>query len=180
MAVSKVHNGTSFVTAAIKVWNGTAWIDTPAYYDGAYWVPLYPASGVSETVTLSGTTGAPNVSTVSKVSPTDANAGFIFNSDGTIDTYNFSGLVQFAAGVQWIDQTPSGSYWIRATANAGNGADTGTYNTWLALTTNRSWLWTITGIGTTGGSVKIEIATDAAGATIVATGYYGGSATVEP
>lgn len=180
MTVSKVYNGATWDTGLMKSYTGTVWTTFPAYYDGSFWEPLYPASGVIETVTLSGTTGTPNTTLTVKLSPTDATAGWDFNSDGTVDNEATAGISQFNGGVEWIDLSPTGSYWIRATLNAGNAPDSGTLGTWLALTISRSWRWTITGTGTTSGSVKIEIATDSGGSTIVATGYYGATATVEP
>lgn len=138
------------------------------------------APAAAEVITLSGTTGSPNANSTIKLDPTDADCSWIFNTDGTIDKVSTTGTAQFQAGVEWCsDSPPTGSYWLRATSYSGSSPTTGTLGSWLALTSTRTFQWYQSVVGTTGvGVIKVEIATDSGGSTIVATGYYQGNATV--
>ena len=42
MAVLKVHNGSSFITAIGKTYNGTAWVEKMNFHNGSAFVELYP------------------------------------------------------------------------------------------------------------------------------------------
>lgn len=139
-------------------------------------------SGTSaEVITLSGTAGAPNTTIDNAGSaPASAEAGFLFLTTGGVTAHRFiTGDAAFQAGTEWCNQAPVGSYWIRFTSNTGTDPSIA-MNTWLALTTQRDCVWQAgTAAETVTGSVKVEIASDSGGATIVATGYYGGTAIVE-
>ena len=141
-------------------------------------------SGVAagEVITLSGTSGTPNLSADAQAFPTDASAGWQFRSNGSVYYYNGVGFSLWMSGVEWSSFYPSpGTYYIRATTDSGS-APNSTVNTsdavgsWLALSSNRSWYWNEAGVGTYAGVCKIEIATDSGGTNIVATGYYSGNA----
>ena len=139
---------------------------------------------VIETVTLSGSTGTPNTSTDFAISTNNAEVRWYFNSDGTIDRLKLQLPDSFDLfpGVQWCNQTPVGSYWLRFTHNAGDVNNVGnTSGSWLIMTTalSQGWNESTNGFAETAGSSKVEIATDSGGSNIVATGYYGGTATVE-
>lgn len=75
-----------------------------------------------------------------------------------------------------------GPYWARLTFETGTGVtpDVGTMDTWSPLTSNFIFGWSHNGGVARGGTVKAEIATDDAGAEIVATGWYRGTVTVTP
>jgi hypothetical protein len=136
-------------------------------------------------VTLSGTSGSPNVCENTESSPDDCTAGWRFNSDGTVDkATSVLGIYpgsydQFASGVQWISDTPLITYYIRFTLDSGDSLTSGTTGSWLALTSNREFYWRESGIGQTAGTVKVEIDTVGDGSNIVATGYYRGEANVD-
>ena len=141
------------------------------------------SNGVTvETITLSGTTGSPNDQPSStQSSPQDAEAGWTFASDGTVSYYEIiAGNTTFQSGVEWCNQTPGQTYYIRATSYSGDAPDTGpAMFTWNALTTTRTWTWQVTGAsGTSTGVIKVDISTDSGGDVIVATGYYSGYAEV--
>lgn len=131
-----------------------------------------------DVVTLSGTTGAGANMAVETLDPF-AYAGWRFGSDGTVDKYTEDGgYVQFAAATEWVQPNThqNGPYWIRATLDTGdadNWVSSDATGSWLALTSDREWRWTVS-LGDREGTYKIEIATDATGTRIVATGYYGG------
>ena len=132
--------------------------------------------------TLSGTSGSPNVSSVSVTDPSDATAGWRFKSDGSVQRrIGTGGFSPWMPSVEWFNSEPGSTYYLRATANAGDAPTLGTLNTWISLATDPQYDWEhTTPAGTKDGSVKIEIATDSGGTNIVATGYYGGFADVEP
>lgn len=122
-------------------------------------------------VTLSGTTGSPNMIIKTEQEP-DATATWRFETDGTV----LKDGVQFQSGIQWhADQpSPPEGYYIRAQANAGHEPSGGAgLNFWLSLdSVDRQWIWSAP-VANILGSIKVDIATDAAGANIVQTGYYG-------
>ena len=132
-------------------------------------------------VSLSGTTSVPNFAFDFELDPATAQAWWTFNTDGTVDKHDSDTTTQFAAATQWIiPNNPSATYYIRATNNSGSNPTSGpALSTWHALTSVRTWTWSRSTNGNTTGSLKIEIATDAAGTDIVATGYYGGNVTRE-
>lgn len=139
-----------------------------------------------EVITLSGTTGSPISSTDTDYNPNNAFVEWNFRSDGTVDLVKGgSGTSQYQAGIQWSNyQTSPGSgYYIRFTLNADDspvvngGADA--LGDILIMTSDNSVRWSQTGTGTRAGSVKVEIG-NATMSTIHATGYYGGTAQVNP
>ncbi len=133
-------------------------------------------------VTLSGTSGTPILSSILVNDPANATSGWKFKSDGSVQRKSGGGGGTYATylpGVQWINVEPGHTYYLRATSNAGDANTSGTLNTWLALSSDLTYEWTQTSIGTKTGSLKIEIATDSGGSDIVATGYYGGFSEVD-
>jgi hypothetical protein len=140
------------------------------------------AANFGEVFTLSGTSISPNTADANEVDPDTAAAGWIFNADGTVDKED-GVLTQFQPGIEWGSNqpTPTAGMYIRATPDSGNAptvAASSAVNTWLALSGSRSWIWEQDEPGTNAGVVKVEIAYDAAGANIAATGYYEGDAQV--
>ena len=149
-------------------------------------------SVAGETITLHGSTGSPITLTDNALSPADAQAVWLFQNDGEVWRMRFvQSDSQYQAGVSWTDwqPTPGQDYWIKATQSGvtspGDVPDTGdTLNTWHKVAGSgaghRSWGWTETGLGTTSGTVRVDISTDSSGTPIVATGYYKGVALAEP
>ncbi|MEE8599348.1 MAG: hypothetical protein V3S69_07595 [Dehalococcoidales bacterium] len=141
---------------------------------------------VPELVTLAGTSGSPIQATDSIPSPTNAQAGWRFNVDGTLERFRLNDGPPYDfrnQGVEWNNKDPGIDYWIRALNDAGDNPTSGpALNTWLALAgageAAREWLWLETGTSTTAGTLQIDIATDSGGSTIVATGFYRGFALV--
>lgn len=135
-------------------------------------------------VILSGSAGSPNVDTDFAIAPADARAGWIFNSTGDCTKYSGSSHSKpewFGQPGETVHSTPDQTYYIRATTESGDLPDFGTMNTWLALSSGRTWYWEATGTFEVSiGTIKIEIASDSGGTNIVATGYYRGSASTEP
>lgn len=122
-----------------------------------------------------------------KVSPTNAYAGWRFNTDGTIDKMNSQTTATFnlTNNQQWFQPTGTApaTYYIRATVASGTGPTygrsssnptVGTIGSWEALSTERSWYSSRT-LDSSGGSyskLTIEIASDSGGTNIVTTGTF--------
>jgi len=141
---------------------------------------------IVETVSLEGTGVSPeNTGSAGPVTDGSINMGWRFASDGTVRNYDADRIPQYSNGghVDWINTTPSVTYYIRATIqqDSSSGVATTTnspsaLNTWLALTTNRTFLFEDNANSNSYGPAfmtwKIEIADDAAGSNILDTGYY--------
>lgn len=136
-------------------------------------------------VSLSGTLGSPNVYFSLCQYPRGstkrylrANTNGKLEEAGTLITGSLSAYNQI--GSEWVSPltTYSGSYWIRATKISGDNLTSGTLNSWLDLTSSHEWELTAFKSQALGGIdykeilLKLEIATDSGGSTIVATGYY--------
>jgi len=137
---------------------------------------------ITEVVTLSGTLVSPNYTYDADIPPGTVTATWYFRSDGTVDKLDFGGTFQFQSATQWvIPNTYTRSYWFRGTASTGSAPNgsSNSLNTWHPSTSDVIWTWTAS-FGTRVGSIKVEIATDAAGTNIVATGYYGGDVDITP
>lgn len=150
------------------------------YYAGGAYVPA-GTSGTFGAVPSSGTISIQNFYGTSKVvyrldtdiyidfalSPTDARVTFSVNSNGTVlVTGDTSGTLD---SYNWLTPTTgSTSYYVRATPTSGTFSS-GTTGTWLALTSNRTWIteFTSNSPGSKSTTADIEIATDSAGANVV-------------
>jgi len=137
----------------------------------------------SEVVTLSGTSGVPNVSFDKEESPTSALAGWRWNADGTIDRVASDVWTAFNSGTEWIDSnpTPAGNYWVQATLDSGDAPTSGpALTTFHALTSTREWTWLESsdppGSASTLGTLQIDISDESDGTPILDTGYYRGTA----
>lgn len=141
-----------------------------------------------EIVTLSGTSGSPNISTDKEDSPTNALAGWRFYATGRIMRVVSDTYTNFNLNTEWIDSypTPSGDYWLRAANQAGDNPTSGsTLDTWLKLAgsgapTYLYWEWVEDsdppGSAQTAGTLKIEISSEVDGTPLLDTGYYRGQA----
>jgi hypothetical protein len=155
-------------------------ISLDEYYAGGAYVPA-GTSGTYGAVPSSGTISIQNFYGTSKVvyrldtdiyidfalSPTDARVTFSVNSDGTVlVTGDTSGTLD---SYNWLTPTTgSTSYYVRATPTSGTFSS-GTTGTWLALTSNRTWIteFTSNSPGSKSTTADIEIATDSAGTNVV-------------
>jgi hypothetical protein len=139
----------------------------------------------TEVITLSGTPSSYN-SVVGEAQGIDALAGWKFKSDGTVFRTNLPGTlynIQFNAGTEWCNTTPSQTYYLRCTVEAGSlGGSSSNENIWLALTSDRTFevVDTTAGFSPVTVQMKIEIASDSGGSNILATGYYQATANQEP
>lgn len=136
--------------------DGSAWRKAQEVFvhDGTAWRKVFTA-GVVSTSWYGGDAYHEAVTT--------STATLTFASNGNVD-------FDQNAGAKWFDPPDANignSYWIRATGDAGAGP---ALNTWHALSTSRSWAVTRSAVGSTSRNLTIQIASDSAGTTIVASG----------
>lgn len=148
---------------------------------------LLSTLGISNSITLSGIDGTPNLAVHVVVDPLDAEVAWEFRTDGEVWITQFGGTdSQFQTGIEWDSKqpTPDTDYWIKATqigvTSPGVATDVGTpLDAWYKLagagSSHRSYGWVQASVGDKTGTVKVEISTDDSGVTIVATGYYKGT-----
>lgn len=112
----------------------------------------------------------PNVSAGdSQADPGPATASFEFERDGDVFTQGLLGSQQLADWVANAHATIGDGYWIRVTLTAGDALDTGTAGSWLQLSSDRTFGYSQSGLGSKSGTFTIEIATDSGGSNIVDT-----------
>ena len=150
-------------------------------------LPLLTIAAMSgppgERITLSGANGSPNEFFDSSLDPFIARVEWEFRTNGQLWAERSQAAdIQYLSGIQWCNQTPVGDYWIKATQSGliapGQAPNIGdTLDTWHRLDGFfRSWGWQVQGgFEFREGYVRVDIATDAAGTNIIATGYYGGN-----
>lgn len=154
-----------------------------AIYASAIGYTSAGAPAPTETVSLGGTTGSP-IQFTDFPQATGFSMGWRFDADGNIYKVGHPNL-QIVTGVTlyssttWCNVTPSTTYYIRVSNFAGNNIETSissTLNTWIALTTDRTFRYQdnrdVQTYADESGTMKVEIASDAAGSNILATGYY--------
>ena len=140
------------------------------------------APPVTETITLSGSPGLGYNVTVTQRENGQSAAFWYFNSNGTVYRSGAeyeSPDIQFRAGIEWCDVVPSQTYYIRCTLmyssySTGSFHLGTSFNIWHPLTSDRLFGVTDATLGgaSSNETYKIEIANDAAGSNILATGYY--------
>ena len=134
MAVSKVYNGTSWVTGVMKVWNGSAWIAKAAFWNGSAWIDLYGTA-------LSVVVGAIASVTDYEFSST-AYAWYQVDSDGDIKTSTTS-TSPTVVQETWLDAGLNSQVWVEASIS-GTALEAGSSSTGsrLACTSDRKWGYT--------------------------------------
>jgi len=91
-------------------------------------------------------------------------AYFTFKSDGSTESNFFNTDLYCNPGVY------TSQLWIKATLVSGSSPSTGTMNTWLALSTDRTWSNSVTVQNTTKTStIQFDLATDSSGSNIIST-----------
>lgn len=153
-------------------------------------VAAVTVNDVAELTQLEGTSVTPEVNNTPYPTNTDSTyaGGWEFRSDGTVYEWYVNEAPEVYSNtnhIDWCTQSPTATYYIRATIFDQDTVTAGTrvtavtgasFNTWHALTSNRLFmLYHTASPGTYGESYmtfKIEIASDAAGANILSTGYY--------
>lgn len=138
----------------------------------------------TEQVSLEGTTSTPEIASGFPLSDGSLVLGWRFSTDGTVEDYDVDRSPQYRASghVDWVNtSTPATTYYIRFSVyDTLNGyslaAGSSTLNTWHALSSNRfvgvQDNRAFGGYGFEQTTFKVEIADDASGSNILATGYY--------
>jgi len=155
-----------------------------------------------EFVTLQGSSGSPITKTHLALIPDEAIVQWAFVNTASIPNnlvpgkcqsakYDEGDVAVYVTQHSWV--TPNtgyaGDYWIRAT-NEGDGVSnteldptsvgSSALDSWLDATSgNRFWGWKHDGPIVKGGTIKVELSTDASGTPVVATGYYRGLVSAE-
>lgn len=135
-------------------------------------------------VTLSGSSGSPNNYTSTVTDPSNAEAGIRLLRDGSLQRV-VSGTWTDWFTNEWGEPeftTAGDTYWVQATlVNGDSPTQTNAgFGSWLQLNATHEWSHLQNVVGTDGPTkIKLEIATDAGGSNIVATGYYQFTATVD-
>lgn len=144
-------------------------------------------------ITLSGTHTAAIARNDFAISPSDASVLWrLSNTSGNLE-YSIGGGGYTQIGSEWCEGgAPTQDWWVRFTSDpylsldeAPNHPSSSTLNTWLKVGGTSSsiryfgWQETTNGFAMTRGQVKVEIASDSGGSTIVATGYYRSQCDVE-
>jgi hypothetical protein len=114
------------------------------------------------------------------LAPADSFAGVQYTSAGDIYKCEGNTLTYTDTTMNWLLVGSAADYWIRATytGDAPNGGSA--VNSWLQLSTTRSWSVGVTGNqGLLSSTLTISIATDSGGSNIIATGLCYIEATVE-
>lgn len=138
---------------------------------------------VVETVSLEGSTVAPETNNGFPLSDGSLGCGWRFRTNGDVQEFDADELSQYSSTGHndWVNQSPTNNYWIRGTIYAQSASsnqiqDGAALNTWLQLNLNRSFRFQDNRASASYGNAyvtyKIEIASDSAGSNILATGYY--------
>ena len=147
--------------------------------------PISPEDGLigeqdpattGETITLSGTVNLPQT-ILGETSANDIVLGYEFRANGELRGVPQGGSTYVWAAGQWADQPPTGIYYVRFTQESGRQPSSDysdNMNVWHQLNQSRylRWFAPQSQLGQDRGTVKVEIATDAQGTDVVATGYY--------
>jgi len=109
--------------------------------------------------------------TSSQVSPTNATAGWRFQTDGTVDKRT---QAAYAADHDWFKPSggvPGNSYWIKS-VSTGEPTVGSANNTVLALSSDQEWRIVTNIIEAISSSLAITIYSDSGGTVVVSTGTY--------
>lgn len=146
----RVWNGSAFTTAKSgRVWNGSSWVSSKSakVWNGSSWVNFLSSVNIED---------AAEVRNSAAIDNAFASAGYALNSDGTAETFSDGdgGFFTFPLTGQWFVGGSISDFSARATINSltGSGEEytTGTFGTWLSLSTSREWAVVTNAVGSSG------------------------------
>lgn len=135
----RTWNGSSFNTAkSAKVWNGSSWVNAKSakVWNGSSWVNFLSSVNIED---------ASEVRNSAQFDSAFASAGYALNSDGTAETFSDGDGGFFSSPLtgQWFVGGSISDFSAKATITLSNGSGqeytTGTFDTWLSLSTSREW-----------------------------------------
>lgn len=111
--------------------------------------------------------------------PSDASAGLVVERDGEVRRWSNASLASSWANPK--NSTVGDAFWVRLTKSTGSDPTAGSaaLNTWLLLSSDRSWFWNQTTIGSKTFTGTYAIATDSSGTNIVSSNSVSIDASVE-
>lgn len=137
MAVSKVYNGSSWVTGVMKIWSGSVWVAKAAYYNGSAWVELYvtgPLVGLAYTNNVTDRSGT-------------CQANIRLHNDG--DCYKSTSTGGYGTKFEtWLDSGLNTEVWVERTISTGSLNTDGIGASRVALSTTRTIGVTQVSVGT--------------------------------
>lgn len=132
------------------------------YRDGGTWREVFSAGGVVNPLPIVNTEAF-------SIAPADAVAAIEFTSAGVLRIYGAGVLTQ-----SWYLPNEAGigsAHWVRVSVTSGSGPNAGsTTGVWHSLSSLRNWSWQVTSNfgGVRSGVITVEVASDSAGANVVA------------
>lgn len=135
----RVWNGSTFTTSkSAKVWNGSSWVNIKSakVWNGSSWVNFLSSVNIEDAADSGSDTNFDSAS---------SSAGYVLYNGGGAETYNTSAGFTFPTTLtgQWLVGGSASDFSVRATitsqSGSGSGGATGTFNTWLSLSTTREW-----------------------------------------
>lgn len=130
------------------------------YRDAGTWRKIFTGSAPVNplpTIVLGDTTTATAIAALST------------RNDGTLTV---TGSDSVLGAANWFAPTETGigsAYWARVTVTAGTGPTSGAgAGAWVSISGNPFWQWLRGTVGTTTATITLEIASDSAGTTVVA------------
>lgn len=136
----RVWNGSSWVTAKSgRVWNGSSWVRAKSakVWNGSSWVNFLSSVNITNLELLASGSGFGEALGI---------AGYTLFNNGSAQGYENTGFLQeYPISGQWFVGGAISDFSVKATIvserlGIGGGTGyTGTFGSWLALTTTRNW-----------------------------------------
>lgn len=148
MAVSKIYNGSSWITGILKSYTGSSWADKPNFHDGSSFEELYPTGPGVDAVG----------GNITRTRGITCYAGIRYDSDGD----EYESPITGAIGINvnrgtWLTSGLTSEVWMQRTINSGSlYVDAGSGR--LAMTTSRTFQ--VRDTSTTGGPVTCNLTID--------------------
>ena len=161
MAELKVYNGSSWITAIGKTYDGTAWVEKMNFYDGSAQVPLYPTAPAS--IISIGNIAADwwdEVAPQSQCFRFQRN-GQVYRARAVVQGYSaYGGTVYYIATADRYTNCGD-DYEVKFVKNSGTvNIDSYTDGTYLQMNQDRHFQITSSGFGTYNGTGTIRKISD--------------------
>jgi|GEM_PF-6890081 len=141
------------------------------YRDGGTWRKLkeawYRDGGVWRKVFSGATVAIPGI-VLGDSHTGPAAVSFLMYADGTMAATGANSALDAPTWLTPVEAGVGAGYWVRLTVTSGATPSGSSAGTWISLAATLSWSWTRSTVGSTTAVVTLEIASDAAGATVVA------------